>query len=47
MGIKPDWILFHKFFRFKPQSSTNDLQVVRGASVHMCEDATDQYLAYN
>jgi hypothetical protein len=31
MGIKPHWILFRKFFRLKPQPSTNDPRVVGGA----------------
>jgi hypothetical protein len=46
MGIKPHWILFRKFFRLKPQPSTNDPRVVRGADIQMGEDAADQYLAY-
>jgi hypothetical protein len=46
IGIKPHWILFRKFFRVKPQPSTNDPQVVRGADIQMREDATDQYLSY-
>jgi hypothetical protein len=33
VGIKPHWILFRKFFRLKPQSSTNDPRVVRGACI--------------
>jgi hypothetical protein len=45
LGIKPHWILFRKFFRVKPQPSTNDPRVVRGAGIQMREDATDQYLA--
>jgi hypothetical protein len=28
MGIKAHWILFRKFFRLKPQPSTNDPRVV-------------------
>jgi hypothetical protein len=28
VGIKPHWILFRKFFRLKPQLSTNDPRVV-------------------
>jgi hypothetical protein len=35
VGIKPHWILFRKFFRVKPQPSTNDPQVVRGAEIQM------------
>jgi hypothetical protein len=46
VGIKPHWILFHKFFRLKSQSSTNDPRVVRGAGTQMREDAADQYLGY-
>jgi hypothetical protein len=46
VGIKPHWILFRKFFRVKPQPSTNDPRVVRGASIRMREDAADQYLSY-
>jgi hypothetical protein len=46
VGIKPYWILFQKFFRVKPQPSTNDPRVVGGASIQMQEDAADQYLAY-
>jgi hypothetical protein len=46
VGIKPHWILFQKFFRFKPQPSANDLRVVGGAGIQMREDAADQYLAY-
>jgi hypothetical protein len=33
MGIKPHWIMFRKFFRVKPQPSTNDPQVVGGADI--------------
>jgi hypothetical protein len=46
MGIKPHWILFRKFFWLKPQLSTNDPRVVRGAGIQMHEDTADQYLAY-
>jgi hypothetical protein len=46
VGIKPHWVLFRKFFRLKPQSSTNDPRVVGGAGIQMREDATDQYLGY-
>jgi hypothetical protein len=46
VGIKPHWILFWKFFRVKPQPSTNDPRVVRRAGIQMREDATDQYLSY-
>jgi hypothetical protein len=46
VGIKPHWILFQKFFRVKPQPSTNDPRVVGGASIQMREHATDQYLSY-
>jgi hypothetical protein len=46
VGIKPHWILFQKFFRVKPQPSTNDPRVVGGAGIQMHEDAADQYLSY-
>jgi hypothetical protein len=46
LGTKPHWILFRKFFCVKPQPSTNDPPVVRGACIQMCEDAADQYLSY-
>jgi hypothetical protein len=46
VGIKPHWILFRKFFRLKPQPSTNDPRVVGGAGIQMCEDTTNQYLGY-
>jgi hypothetical protein len=46
LGIKPHCILFRKFFRVKPQLSTNDPRVVGGAGIQMREDAADQYLAY-
>jgi hypothetical protein len=46
VGIKPHWVLFQKFFRVKPQPSTNDPRVVRGAGIEMREDAADQYSAY-
>jgi hypothetical protein len=46
LGIKPHWILLCKFFRVKPQPSTNDLRVVGGVGIQMREDAADQYLAY-
>jgi hypothetical protein len=46
VGIKPHWILFRKFFRVKPQPSTNDPRVVGGAGVQMREDAAHQYLSY-
>jgi hypothetical protein len=41
VGIKPHWILFRKFFRVKPQPSTNDPRVVGGAGIKMREDAAD------
>jgi hypothetical protein len=46
LGIKPQWVLFRKFFRVKPQSSANDPRVVGGAGIQMREDAAEQYLAY-
>jgi hypothetical protein len=46
VGIKPHWILFRKFFCVKPQPSANDPRVVGGASIHMREDAAEQYLSY-
>jgi hypothetical protein len=46
LGIKPHWVLFRKFFRVKPQPSTNDPRVVGGADIKMREDAAEQYLAY-
>jgi hypothetical protein len=46
IGIKPHWILFRKFFRMKPQPSTNDSRVVGGAGIQMREDTADQYLSY-
>jgi hypothetical protein len=46
VGFKPHWILFRKFFRLKPQPSTNDPRVVGGADIQMCEDTADQCLAY-
>jgi hypothetical protein len=39
-------VLFRKFFRVKPQPSTNDPRVVGGAEIQMRKDATEQYLAY-
>jgi hypothetical protein len=33
LGIKPHWILFWKFFRVKPQPSSNDPGVVGGAGI--------------
>jgi hypothetical protein len=46
VGIKPHWVLFRKFFRVKPQPSTNDPRVVGGAGIQMREDAVDHYLLY-
>jgi hypothetical protein len=46
VGIKPHWILFRKFFRVKPQPSTNDPRVIGGVGFQMREDAADQYLSY-
>jgi hypothetical protein len=46
LWIKPHWVLFRKFFRVKPQPSTNDPRVVGGAGIQMREDAAKQYLAY-
>jgi hypothetical protein len=46
LGIKPQWILFRKFFQVKPQPSASDPRVVGGAGIQMREDATEQYLAY-
>jgi hypothetical protein len=34
VGIKPHWVLFRKFFQMKPQPSTNDPRVVRGAGIY-------------
>jgi hypothetical protein len=34
------------FSRVKPQSSANNPRVVGGAGIQMCEDATEQFLAY-
>jgi hypothetical protein len=42
LGIKPHWVLFRKFFRVKPQPSTNDPRVVGGADIQMREDAAEQ-----
>jgi hypothetical protein len=33
VGIKPHWVLFRKFFRLKPQLSTDDPRVVRGPGI--------------
>jgi hypothetical protein len=33
VGIKPQWILFRKFFRVKPQPCANDPRVVGGAGI--------------
>jgi hypothetical protein len=33
LGIKPHWVLFQKFFRVKPQPSTNDPRVVGWANI--------------
>jgi hypothetical protein len=46
LGIKPQWVLFRKFFRVKPQPSANNPRVVGGAGIQMREDAAEQYLAY-
>jgi hypothetical protein len=46
MGIKPHWILFWKFFRVKPQTSTNNPRVVGRAGIQMRENAADEYLSY-
>jgi hypothetical protein len=46
VGIKPHWIMFRKFFRVKPQPSTNDPRVIGGAGIQMREDVSDQYLSY-
>jgi hypothetical protein len=46
LGIKPHWVLFRKFFRVKPQTSTDDPRVVGEADIQMREDAAEQYLAY-
>jgi hypothetical protein len=46
VGIKPHLVLFRRFFRVKPQPSTNDPRVVEGAGIQMREDAADQYLEY-
>jgi hypothetical protein len=46
VGIKLHWVLFRKFFRVKPQPSTNDPRVVGGAGIQMREDAANQYLSY-
>jgi hypothetical protein len=41
LGIKPQWILFWKFFRVKPQPSANNPRVVGGAGIQMREDAAE------
>jgi hypothetical protein len=41
MGIKPHWCCFRKFFRLKPQPSTNGPRVVGGADIQMREDTTE------
>jgi hypothetical protein len=41
LGIKPHSVLFRKFFRVKPQPSTNDPKVVGGAGIQMHEDAAE------
>jgi hypothetical protein len=46
VSIKPHWILLRKFFRLKPQPSTNDPRVVGGAGIQMHVDTVDQYLSY-
>jgi hypothetical protein len=46
LGIKLHWVLFRKFFRVKPQPSTNGPRVVRGAGIQMREDAAERYLEY-
>jgi hypothetical protein len=46
LGIKPHWVLFRKFFRVKPQPSTNNPRGVGGAGIQMREDAAEQYLTY-
>jgi hypothetical protein len=46
LGIKPNWILFRKFFRVKPQPSASNPSVVGGAGIQMWEDAAEQYLSY-
>jgi hypothetical protein len=38
--------LFQKFFRVKPQLSSNDPRVVGGADIQMREHAANQYLSY-
>jgi hypothetical protein len=39
-------VLFRKFFRVKPQPSTNDPRVVGGDGIQMHEDAAKQYMVY-
>jgi hypothetical protein len=46
LGIKPHWILFWKFFRVKPQPSTDDPRVVGGAAIQIREDVAGQYPPY-
>jgi hypothetical protein len=46
VGINPHWILFRKFFRVKPQPSSDDPRVVGDAEIQMHEDAAGQYLSY-
>jgi hypothetical protein len=40
VGIRPHLILFRKFFRVKPQPSTDDPRVVGGTEIRMREDVT-------
>jgi hypothetical protein len=46
LGIKPQWILFRKFFRVKPQPSASNPRVVGGADIQLREDIAEKYLAY-
>jgi hypothetical protein len=46
LGIKPQWILFRKFFRVKPQPSASNPRAIGGAGIQMWEDAAEQYLSY-
>jgi hypothetical protein len=46
LGIEPHWDLFRFLFRVKPQPTSKNLSVARGAGFQLRQQAGDKYLSY-
>jgi hypothetical protein len=47
LGIEPHWDLFRYLFRVKPEPTSKNPSVVRGAGIQLRQQAGDRYLSYN